>query len=141
SSGSRWHALDFPQLDGAASVAIGILLGLVAVLLAYESKGLLIGEGVDPRTRESIRRVVAADPDIDRLIRGLSMHLGPAEVLLTLGIAFRPDLTAEQTAAAISRLDKEIRRLHPEVRHLFIEAQSIASRPQAGGAFSPPQAG
>jgi cation diffusion facilitator family transporter len=122
------HAFDLPVLDGVASVVIGVILGLVAVFLAYESKGLLIGEGVDARTRDSIKKLVDADPDITHLVRALSMHLGPHDVLLTLEIAFRADLTAAQTTAAIDRLDKAIRALHPEVKHIFVEAQSIAAQ-------------
>lgn len=119
--------LDNPYFDGMASVLIGVILGMVAVFLAYESKGLLIGEGVDSETRASFRAIAAADPDINEVVRALSMHFGPADVLLTMEVAFRPDLTAAQTAAAIDRLDKAIRARHPEVRHLFIEAQSIAA--------------
>jgi cation diffusion facilitator family transporter len=124
------HTFDLPMLDGVASVVIGVLLAVVAVVLAYESKGLLIGEGVDPKTRESIEQIVAADPDITRLVRALSMHLGPSDVLLTLEIEFRPELSAAQTATAIDRLDKTVRGRHPKVRHLFVEAQSIAARSQ-----------
>ena len=62
------HALHMPVLDGVASVVIGVILALVAVFLAYESKGLLIGEGVDARTRASINRLVASDPDITTLV-------------------------------------------------------------------------
>ena len=122
------HALELPVLDGTASVIIGIIIAVVAVFLAYESKGLLIGEGVDARTRASINKLVVDDPDIDKLVRALSMHFGPQEVLLTLEIAFRPDLTAAQTTAAIDRLDKAIRTLHPEIKHIFVEAQSIAAQ-------------
>jgi hypothetical protein len=66
------------------------------------------------------------DPDVDRLVRALSMHFGPSDVLLTLEITFRPGLSAARAAAAIDRLDWAIRSAHPEVRHLFIEAQRIA---------------
>jgi cation diffusion facilitator family transporter len=129
------HALGVPELDGTASVVIGIILCVVAAFLAYESKGLLIGEGIDPQTRADITKFVQADPDVDRLVRALSMHFGPADVLLTLEIAFRPGLSAAQAAAAIDRLDKAIRAAHPEVRHLFVEAQALAemaeSRPTA----------
>lgn len=121
------HALELPVLDGIASVVIGIILAGVAVFLAYESKGLLIGEGVDAETRASINKLAEDDPDITRLVRALSMHFGPQEVLLTMEIEFRPDLSAAQTTAAIDRLDKAIRSLHPEVRHIFVEAQSIAA--------------
>jgi divalent metal cation (Fe/Co/Zn/Cd) transporter len=96
------------------------------MFLAYESKGLLIGEGLDVRTHESINQLVQADPDIDRLVRARSMHFGPSEVLLALEIAFRPGLTGSQTALAADRLDKAIRYNHPEVRHIFVEAQPTA---------------
>ena len=56
------------------------------------------------------------------------MHLGPQDVLLTLEVAFRPELSAAETTAAIDRLDKAIRVLHPEVKHIFVEAQAIAAQ-------------
>jgi cation diffusion facilitator family transporter len=129
------YTYDLPWLDGTASVIIGVILCGVASFLAYESKGLLIGEGVDPATKASITRFVEDDPDVDRLVRALSMHFGPSDVLLTLEITFRPDLSAAQAAAAIDRMDKAIRSAHPEVRHLFVEAQSIAAKaePQKTG--------
>jgi len=124
------HALNVPELDGVASIVIGVLLCLVAVFLAYESKGLLIGEGVDLRTRASIRKLVELDPDVRRLVRALSMHFGPSDVLLTLEIEFRPELSAAQAAAVIDRLDRSIRAAHPQIHHLFVEAQSLAARPE-----------
>lgn len=125
------HAFNIPELDGLASVVIGLILCVVAGFLAYESKGLLIGEGVDSETKASITRFVEQDPDVDRLVRALSMHFGPNDVLLTLEIAFRPALSAAQAAAAIDRMDKAIRSAHPEVRHLFVEAQSIAANAES----------
>jgi len=119
------HSWQIPQFDGAASIVIGVILCFVAVFLAYESKGLLIGEGVDARTKASIAKFADDDPDIDRLVRALSMHLGPNDVLLTLDIEFRPELTAAQLTAAIERLDRAIRLAHPEVKHIFVEAQAI----------------
>jgi cation diffusion facilitator family transporter len=128
------HALGMPRLDGVASIVIGALLATVAVFLASESKDLLIGEGLNRQTRVSIVRLVNADPDVARLVRALSMHFGPSDVLLTMEIAFRPELTAAQIAVAIDRLDKGIRAAHPEVRHIFVEAQSIAARGEAEAA-------
>jgi divalent metal cation (Fe/Co/Zn/Cd) transporter len=127
---SLGQLLNLSVLDGLASVVIGLILAVVAVTLASESKGLLVGEGVDPQTRQSIEQLVAAGPDITRLVRALSMHLGPSDVLLTLEVEFRPELSAAQTTAVIDRLDKAVRGRHPEVKHLFIEAQSIAARTQ-----------
>ena len=122
------HTLQMPVLDGSASILIGVLLGLVAVFLAYESKGLLIGESVAPKTRASINKLVEADPDITRLVRALTMHFGPHDVLLTMELGFRPDSSAAQTTAAIDRLEKAIRTLHPEIKYIFIEAQAIAAQ-------------
>jgi divalent metal cation (Fe/Co/Zn/Cd) transporter len=112
-------------MDGAASVVIGIILGVVAVFLAYESKGLLVGEGANPRTIQSIRRIAGEDPAVARVVRSLTMHFGPQEVLLTLELQFRQALSSPEVTAAIERVDRAIRTAHPEIEHVFIEAQSI----------------
>ena len=125
------HTFHLPWLDGLASVVIGVILCGVASFLAFESKGLLIGEGIDPETKADIEKFVAADPDVDTLVRALSLHFGPEDVLLTLEIAFRPGLSAAAAAAAVDRMDKAIRAEHTEVKHLFIEAQAIAEQGQA----------
>ena len=124
------HALDIPQLDGIASIVIGIILAAVSVFLAYESKGLLIGEGVDPRTLASIRALTKADPAVLRLVRALSMHLGPNDVLLTMEIQFRPELSTTAVASAIDRLDRSIRAEHPEVQHVFLEMHAFCAHPK-----------
>jgi cation diffusion facilitator family transporter len=121
------HALNIPQLDGLASILIGLILCLVAILLANESKGLLIGEGVSKQTRASIRGLVTADPAVVRVVRAQSMHFGPQDVLLTLDIEFRPELSASEVAVAIERLDRSIRKAHPEVKHMFVEAQCFGT--------------
>jgi cation diffusion facilitator family transporter len=125
------HALELPQLDAAASIVIGIILAAVAVFLAYESLGLLIGEALDPLTLARIRTLTETDPAVARLVRALSMHFGPNEVLLTMEIQFQPELSARAVVSAIERLDQAIRSRHPEVRHIFLEAQSIAVQTQA----------
>ena len=125
---SLGHVLGRPELDGAASVLIGLILCLAAALLARESKGLLIGERLGPEAREAIRKAVAAEPAVARAVRGASMHLGPDDVLVALEVEFRPGLSAADAAAAIDRLDRAIRAARPEVKHLYIEAQSIAAR-------------
>ena len=128
---SLGHALHLPQLDGVASIVIGLILAAVAMFLAYESKGLLIGEGVDPRTLASIRALTEADPAVARLVRALSMHFGPNDVLLTMDIQFEPTVSAAEIASAIDRLDNLIRSRHPEVRHIFLEVHSIAAQAKA----------
>src|ERR1700704_1037369 len=119
------HLLNNPYLDGLASIVIGAILAVVAGFLAYESKGLLIGEGVDPQTLASIRSIVGADPAVEEIKKLLTMHFSPDDVLLTLDIGFKKHLTAEEIAAAVNRLENKIQDQHPEIKHIFIEAKSL----------------
>jgi cation diffusion facilitator family transporter len=120
------HLLDLPVLDGVASVVIGLILGAVAVLLAWESKELLLGEAVRPEVVESVRALAAADPDVANLRRPLTMHLSPYEVLLNLDVQFREGISAAEVVRAVDRLEQSIRKAHPEMRRIFIEAENIA---------------
>lgn len=119
--------LNNPYLDGIASIIIGLILGIVAVGLAYESKGLLIGEGASRETIESICKIAGADPAVKRVMPPLTMHFGPQEVLLNLDIKFRNGISAEEIEAAIDRIEAEIRKRHPEIKRIFIEAESITA--------------
>ena len=116
--------LELPVLDGVASIAIALILGATAAWLAYECKGLLIGEGVLPEVRRGIERIVAAQPGILRVNEHLSVHLGPDDVLLNLSLDFASDLSADQVEAAISDLERRLKSAYPEIRRVFIEAQS-----------------
>jgi cation diffusion facilitator family transporter len=118
------QALDLPALDGVASIVIGLILAATAILLAYESKGLLIGEGASAAVVAGIRRIVAGRPGIDQVNELLTMHLGPRDVLLTLSLDFDDRLTAGQVEAAISDLESAIKSAYPQVSRVFIEAQS-----------------
>ena len=82
------HRFDEPRLDGAASIIVGTILGVVAVLLAWETKGLLVGEGADPATIRAVRALAEADPGVERISDPLTMHVGPPTVLLTMDIQF-----------------------------------------------------
>ncbi len=75
------EALDLPALDGVASVLIGLMLAGVAALLAYETKGLLIGEAADPEVVAKVRRIVGVEHGVDRINEILTMHMGPRDVL------------------------------------------------------------
>jgi cation diffusion facilitator family transporter len=116
--------LEMPVFDAGASIGIALILGSTAAWLAYECKGLLIGEGALPEVRRGIERIVAERPDILRVNELRNVHLGPDEVLLNLSLDFASDLSADQVEAAISDLERRIKSAYPEIRRVFIEAQS-----------------
>jgi cation diffusion facilitator family transporter len=120
-----------PRFDGAASIAIGLLLSVVAIFLAYQSKGLLVGESADRATLASIREILSAEPSVYQVVDLLTMHFGPHDVLLTLEIEFGRGLSAEEVEAAVERLEESITARHPEVKRIYIEAQSIAKSRRA----------
>lgn len=115
-------------LDGVASVAIGIILCGVALLLAAESKGLLIGEGADAETVASIRQITENDPAVEQVIKVLTLHFGPQEVLLNLEIKFIADLETTELATAVERLERSINSEHQAVKNIFIEAKSLTAK-------------
>ena len=119
------HLLGSPYLDATASVLIGVLLASVALWLAAESKGLLIGEGADDETVANITRIVAADPCVMRVGPILSVYNGPADLLLNLEVEFEPGLEAEEIRAAIDRIEPAIMERYPQVRRIFIEVGSL----------------
>ena len=117
-------ALDAPVLDAVASMVIGVILAVTALALAYETKGLLIGEGASAALVGGIRRIVEDEPGIVRTNEVLTMHLGPDDVLLNLSIDFDDTLDSAEVEAAVSRLERRIKEDFPEVGRVFIEAQS-----------------
>jgi cation diffusion facilitator family transporter len=119
------HLLGNPYLDGVASIVIGVILALVACFLAYETKGLLIGEGVDPDTLQSIRAIAGADEAVVQVKKSLTLHFGPSEVLLTLDVGFKENLSAEAVTQSINRIERTIRERHPAIKYIFIEAKAL----------------
>ncbi len=122
------HRLDAPYLDGCASIVIGLILAVVAVVLAVESKGLLVGESADLEVVASIRRIASGHDGVERVLEVLTLHLGPEDVLLNLDVQFRRGLAASDVERVVDELEEAVRAAHPEVRRIFIEAQAIARR-------------
>ncbi|MGV2828722.1 cation diffusion facilitator family transporter [Myxosarcina sp. GI1(2024)] len=131
------HLLNNVYLDGVASIAIGIILAGMAILLAYESKGLLIGEGADAKTVADIRSLTQADPAVRKVLKVLTLHFGPEEILLNLDIQFSKKLSTEQLAVVVERLEKQITTKHPEIKNIFVEAKSIAASRLAQSELEP----
>ena len=130
------HGLDMPELDGAASVLIGMLLAGVATLLVWQSRGLLIGEGIRPETAQAIRALALAQPGVRHVGRVLSMYVGPDDVLVTMDLDFDAGTDAAEAAVAIGKVERQVRERFPVIRRLFIESGSAPvpqrwSRPDA----------
>lgn len=117
--------LGWPQLDGVASVLIGLLLCAVAVLMVYESKGLLIGEGVDRQTLKSLRALVEADPAVEHVQHLHTIYQGPREVSLVIELRFRDTISALDIRRAVRRLKSKIQERYPEIRRISFGAESI----------------
>src|SRR5919109_1565010 len=117
---------DTAALLGLLAALIGMILAFVAVVLAYESKGLLVGEAVDPITLKNIRRLAEADPCVEGVKRALTMHFGPDDILLAMDLRFRNDLSAADLEESVHRLENAIRKEYQSIRHIFVESDSLA---------------
>jgi cation diffusion facilitator family transporter len=113
--------------DGMASIVIGLVLGATAAWLAYETKSLLIGESATRPVVAGIRQLVAAQPDVERVNEVLTMHMGPDFILLNLSVEFNDAATTEKLETRIAHIDKQIKEAYPEVKRIFIEAETAKS--------------
>lgn len=127
------HLLENPYFDGGASVVIGLILCGVAVFLTIETKGLLLGEAADPALVADVERIVAEDEAVRAVLGTLSRQLGPHDVMVALQIEFAPGLPAEEVRAAIDRVEARIAVEHPDVKHVFVEVDSLRGRVAAAG--------
>jgi cation diffusion facilitator family transporter len=119
----HFHA---PAFDGISSILIGLLLAGIAVVMAIESKGLLIGEGMDRATLSAIRQLVENDPAVVRAGAPLTMYFGPHSILLALEVEFQNGLSAKEITAAVDRLESAIRNHYPTIERIFIEAEALS---------------
>ena len=127
---------DEPIWDGVGTVIIGVLLGIIAIFLAVEMKGLLIGEAADPDVQDRIRRAVEADPDVRRLIHFRTNHLGPEDVLIAGKVEFTPELSGVGLADAVNRIETAIRAEVPIAGRIYLEPDVVrpdATTPAPGG--------
>ncbi len=131
------ETLNLPVIDGIASMGIGVILGVTALFLAYESQSLLTGESADHDTRVGINRIARAEPGIVGLNQARTMHFGPNEVFVALSLDFEDTLPAGEVERIVTRLEVKIKAAYPQVHQVFIEAQSFAAD-RRGGSPAPP---
>jgi cation diffusion facilitator family transporter len=111
---------DEPAFDAMGSVAIGVLLGAIAVILAVEMKSLLIGEAASPQDEQAIREAIMNGPEVDHLIHLRTEHLGPEDLLVAAKVDLTPHADNE-IARAIDRIEERIRARVPSARVIYLE--------------------
>lgn len=109
--------------DGLASLLIGVLLTIISILLASESKELLIGEAALPEVREKIVDIVMADDGVDQMRPPITLHFGPYDLFLALDVEFHDELSADDIEATVARIEKQLRAAIPMIKRIFIEAK------------------
>ena len=126
------HYLHNPYFDGAASIIIGLILASVSMLLAQESKSLLLGESAEPEVLRKVAALTETDPAVIKVNRLLSSYMSPEEVVLVIHIVFQPGLTTQAITDAVTRIQRLIQRDLPTIRQICIEpSPAEGTLPQA----------
>lgn len=112
---------DDGRWDAAGSIAIGLVLVGVATFLAKEVKSLLIGEQADPLVVAAAEKLVEDDPNVEKLIRIMSIQQGPGEIIVAMKLKFRDGLETKQLVDAINNFEAQLEQRVPEVKWSFIE--------------------
>ncbi|MGY9072115.1 MAG: cation diffusion facilitator family transporter [Acidimicrobiales bacterium] len=112
---------DAPVWDGIGTLVIGVLLTLIAVVLAIEMKSLLIGEGATVDDEDAITHALTDAPEISRLIHMRTQHMGPEEILVAAKLHFDPTISVPELADAIDRAERRVRIAVPSVKLVYLE--------------------
>lgn len=127
-----------PFYDGAASVVIGAILGITAFVLAFESKGLLIGEAADPVLVTSLRELVTGKAGVVGVGHILTVHSSPDQITVMMNVDFKDDIAAGEVERIVCAIERESRERWPAVRRLFVRPmQGAANQLDGEGAFTP----
>jgi len=121
------EALGLPVLDGVASIGIGIVLAVVAMFLAREAKGLLIGEPAGMEVVKSICAIARAHPGVERSNGLFTVHLGPDQIVAAISVDFVDSLSAADVEKIVAAIEERVRRAHPQIVLLLIKPQSAAA--------------
>jgi cation diffusion facilitator family transporter len=131
------NLLDAAWIDGAGSIVIGVMLAAGALLLAYEARDLIVGEGVSPEVSHELSELAATDPAVRRARPPLTMYLGPENVMVAFELEFEPGTKSGEIADAVQRIEAAVRDRYPRVGEVLIEASAPeaarAADPDAGG--------
>jgi divalent metal cation (Fe/Co/Zn/Cd) transporter len=114
-------ALDEPRWDAAGSLAIGVLLVVIAMILAVEMASLLVGESAAPEIVEKIRGVLGDHKEVVRVIALKTQHVGPDDIMVNAKLEFDPTLSVARLSEVVNELEIELRTAEPRARTIFLE--------------------
>ena len=126
-------ATETPVWDGIGTLSIGVLLGVIAIVLAIEMKGMLIGESARPRTFAAITAAIESSPNVENVIHMRTQYLGPDNLLVGAKVEFRDTLTADAVADAINDVEARVREVVPYARPMYIEPDFVRTPGGLGG--------
>ena len=123
------HAAGDARLDGVASIVIGLILAAVAVLLAREAKGLLIGERTDPETIARIRALVTSHPEVVAVNHVRTVHTAPDSIFVAISAEFAPALTMAEAEPLIEAIEAELHDALPSLSSIYIRPERREDAP------------
>jgi cation diffusion facilitator family transporter len=127
--------LQMPILDGVASIVIGLVLGVTASIIAWESKELLIGERASERITASILSLARGQEGVEGANGAIAVHLAPDQIVVALSLEFADDLRTPDIEKSVVALEQRIRERHPEIISLFVKPQTSRTFEQARAAY------
>jgi len=108
-------------LDGVASIIIGLILIGTVIWLAYETKGLLIGESANQPVVKGIRKILQINDNIETVNEVLTMHMGPNFIPANISVDFKNNLSADEVEECIVGMDRDIKNKHPLVQRILLK--------------------
>jgi cation diffusion facilitator family transporter len=123
------------RFDALGSLAIGVLLVAIAIVLAIEMASLLVGESAAPEVVEQLREILAAHPCVTHVIALRTQHVGPDDVMINTKLEFDANLRAPRVAEVVNELEVQLRAAVPSVHTIFIEPDVL--RPAVDGGVPP----
>jgi cation diffusion facilitator family transporter len=115
--------------DGVASIVIGLVLAVVAFVLARTSRGLLLGEAANPKSVQKIADAIESHPNVVKLVELLTMHLAPKQILLNAHINVRDDLKTGDIVKTVEEVEDLIKGAEPKVEMIFLETARQSESP------------
>jgi len=115
--------LEMPVFDAVSSMLIGLILAAVALVLATETRGLLVGERADARILRRIHSAAARDPAVKEIRQALTIHTSPDQIYLNLAVDFRRNVSIAEMSAAVERLKRRVEAADPRIARIFVEVE------------------